>query len=227
MCATLGRGAPRVPGAPRARGTPGAQAYQARLVRHVRGTRRVCQVRLRTWRHTSEPCRPPPSLSKTNAQSRRGGHHGVWWACTHQAICQHPRRPFQKPLDRDHGVAARDPDLAAKFILNRFFDRDGGPAHSRQHAGTPAVPVKKQYKVLAGLTSMTHFSPKCTLYCFLTGMVGGGASGWLRMLRIWRQRVLCIVFYKRWLGGPLMVALFGSWLAAGRLGEGVFTNREQ
>ena len=64
--------------------------------------------------------RPPPSLSKTNAQSRRGGHHGVWWACTHQAICQHPRRPFQKPLDRDHGVAARDPDLAAKCILYCF-----------------------------------------------------------------------------------------------------------
>ena len=98
----------------------GPQAYQARLVRHCRGTRRVCQVRLRTWRHTSEPCRPPRSLSKTNAQSRRGGHHGVWWACAHQAICQHPRRPFQKPLDRDHGVAARDPDLAAKCILYCF-----------------------------------------------------------------------------------------------------------
>ena len=134
----------------------GPQAYQARLVRHCRGTRRVCQVRLRTWRHTSEPCRPPPSLSKTNAQSRRGGHHGVWWACTHQAICQHPRRPFQKPLDRDHGVAARNPDLAAKCILHCFFYRDGGRAHSRQHAGTPAVPVKNQYKVFAGLTCMTQ-----------------------------------------------------------------------
>ena len=141
MCATLGRGAPRANCAPGALGTPGAQECQARLVRrtrhvlnvrqvccmlqprqvrHVRGTRRVCQVRLRTWRHTSEPCRPPPSLSKTNAQSRRGGHHGVWWACTHQAICQHPRRPFQKPLDRDHRVAARDPDLAAKCILYCF-----------------------------------------------------------------------------------------------------------
>ena len=138
------RGAPCVPGAPRAPGAPGApeaQVCQARLgrqmhhvlhvgqvchvlqprqVRHARVVRRVCQVRLRTWRHTSEPCRPPPSLSKTNAQSRRGGHHGVWWACAHQAICQHPRRPFQKPLDRDHGVATRDPDLAAKCILYCF-----------------------------------------------------------------------------------------------------------
>ena len=45
---------------------------------------------------------------------------------------------------------------------------------------------------------------KCTLYCFLTGMVGGAASGWLRMFRIWRQSVFCIVFYKGWWGGVVM-----------------------
>eukprot|EP00959_Pyramimonas_sp_CCMP1952_P449460 9411189-Pyramimonas_sp.AAC.1 len=35
MCATPGRGPPRVPGGPRALGTPGARACQARLVRQM------------------------------------------------------------------------------------------------------------------------------------------------------------------------------------------------
>ena len=96
-------------------------ACSSRARRAMCGARAACAkcARARDSTHR-DTCRPPPSLSKTNAQSRRGGHHGVWWACTHQAICQHPRRPFQKPLDRDHGVAARDPDLAAKCILYCF-----------------------------------------------------------------------------------------------------------
>ena len=44
-----------------------------------------------------------------------------------------------------------------------------------------------------------NLEAECVLYCFLQGMVVGGDHG----------------------------ALFGAWLAAGRLGEGVFINREQ
>ena len=58
-----------------------------------------------------------------------------------------------------------------------FFDRDGGGALA--HAPTVEA--------------------ECVLYCFLTGMVGGGPA-WCR---------------------------HGSGLAAGRVGEGVFINREQ
>ena len=77
------------------------------------------------------------------------------------------------------------------------FDMDGGPAHSRQYAGTPRSPVKKQYKVIAGPTNMTQdVVPKCTLYRFFAREGGGGCYH-------------C------------------SWLAPGRLGEGVFINREQ
>ena len=69
---------------------------------------------------------------------------------------------------------------------------------------TTTIPVNKQYNALVGPTNMTQdFAPKCTLYCFLTGMVGGGVGGVPA-------------------SGP-----HGSWLAAGRLGEGVFINREQ
>eukprot|EP00959_Pyramimonas_sp_CCMP1952_P403863 8462697-Pyramimonas_sp.AAC.1 len=38
-------------------------------------------------------------------------------ACAQQAIRHHPRRPCQKPLVSDRGVAAHDPDLAARCIL--------------------------------------------------------------------------------------------------------------
>ena len=79
---------------------------------------RCARARDSTHRKTCRP--PPPSLSKTSAQSWGGAHHGVWWACTQQAICQHPRRPCQKPLESDRGVAADDPDSAAKCMLYCF-----------------------------------------------------------------------------------------------------------
>ena len=73
--------APAAPGAPRsghAQSVPGAPAHvTAHIGKHVG---------------------PPPSLSKTSAQSRRGAHQGVWWACTQQATCQHPCRPCKKHL---------------------------------------------------------------------------------------------------------------------------------
>ena len=54
------------------------------------------------------------------------------------------------------------------------FDRDGGDARSRQYAGTPAVPVKTHYEVLAGLTSMTqYFWPNMHFVLFF-GRDGGG-----------------------------------------------------
>ena len=95
--------APAAPGAPRsghAQSVPGAPA-------HVTA-------------HIGEHVGPPPSLSNTRAQSRRGAHHGVWWACTQQAICQHPRRPCRKTLESDRGVATHDPDFAAKCMLHCF-----------------------------------------------------------------------------------------------------------
>ena len=137
---------------------------------------------------------PPPSLSKTSAQSRRGAHHGVWWACTQQAICQHPRRPCQKPLESDRGAATHEPDLAAKCMLYCFC-QGWWPCAQQAICWHPAVPVKKQYEVLAGLTSMTQdFGPTCTLYCFLTGMAGGGA-----------HRVGCACFE---FGGKVCFVLF-------------------
>ena len=76
------------------------------------------------------------------------------------------------------------------------FDKDCGPTRTRQHEGTPTILDKKQYKVIAGHPRMAqYFAAKWTLYCFLSGMVGGGSH------------------------------CFG--LAPGRVGEGVFINREQ
>ena len=84
------------------------------------------------------------------------------------------------------------------FIL--VFDRDGGPAHTRQYASTPAIPVKTQYKVIAGRPHIGQILPQCALrIVFVTGMAGG----------FW-QGVLA------WVG-----------FVAGRVGEGVYTNKEQ
>ena len=93
--------------------------------------------------------------------------------------------------------------------------------------GTPAVPVKKQYKVFAGLTSMTQdFGPKCTLYCFLTGRWGGRIGLVAHAPNLEAECVLYCCFTRD--GGVCdHGALFCSWLVAGRLGEGVFINREQ
>ena len=57
--------------------------------------------------------------------------------------------------------------------LDLCLKRGRGPARTKQYEGTPAVPVKKQYKVIAGRPRMVqYFAAKCTLYCFLTGMAG-------------------------------------------------------
>eukprot|EP00959_Pyramimonas_sp_CCMP1952_P136115 2847835-Pyramimonas_sp.AAC.1 len=69
-------------------------------------------------------------------------------------------------MDSDRGVAAYDSDVAAKCIVYGIVDRDGGLAQSGQYEGSPAIPVNKQHKVLAGPTSMTRdFAPKCASYC--------------------------------------------------------------
>ena len=68
-----------------------------------------------------------------------------------------PAVPFQKPLDRDNGVAARDPDLAAKCIL--YCVSIGMVAvHTAGNmlAPPPSLSITNNYKVFAGLTSMTQ-----------------------------------------------------------------------
>ena len=106
--------------------------------------------------------------------------------------------PFSKLFGEKLTVVAGCPRRFGREVhCVLVFDMDGGPAHSRQYAGPPAVPVNKQYKVPAGPTNMTQvFAQKCTSYCFLTGMVGGGGR-------------------------------HGFGLEPGRLGERVFFNREQ
>ena len=123
--------APAAPGAPRsghAQSVPGAPA-------HVTA-------------HIGEHVGPPTSLSNTRAQSRRDAHHGVWWACTQQAICQHPRRPCQKPLESDRGVAADDPDSAAKCMLYCFL--------------TGMVALRTAGNMLAPLPSLSKNNTKCS-----------------------------------------------------------------
>eukprot|EP00959_Pyramimonas_sp_CCMP1952_P242868 5076612-Pyramimonas_sp.AAC.1 len=51
--------------------------------------------------------------------------------------------PVKKPLDSDRGMAAHDPDLAARCML---YCRGGSPAHTREYADTPAVLVKSDTK---------------------------------------------------------------------------------
>jgi hypothetical protein len=124
--------APAAPGAPRsghAQSVPGAPAHvTAHIGKHVGPS--------------------PPSLSKTSAQSRRGAHHGVWWACTQQAICQHPRRPCQKPLESDRVVAAYDPDSAAKCMLYCFL--------------TGMVALRAAGNMLAPPPSLSKNNTKCS-----------------------------------------------------------------
>ena len=86
------------------------------------------------------------------------------------AVYQWPARPASTPAVHVNKmtVIAGCPRRFGREVHFVFaFDMDGGPAHSRQYAGPPAALVKKQYKVPAGPTTMTHvFAPKCTLYGF-------------------------------------------------------------
>ena len=55
------------------------------------------------------------------------------------------------------------------------FVKDSAPVHTRQDAGTPTIPDKTQYKVIAGRPRMAnYFAAECTLYCFLIGLAWGG-----------------------------------------------------
>eukprot|EP00959_Pyramimonas_sp_CCMP1952_P108121 2260319-Pyramimonas_sp.AAC.1 len=63
----------------------------------------------------------PQPMSKASAPSRRGGHHGVWWACSQQAVSHLLRGPCQPPMDSDRGLAAHDPDLAPKCMMHYCF----------------------------------------------------------------------------------------------------------
>eukprot|EP00959_Pyramimonas_sp_CCMP1952_P081676 1706263-Pyramimonas_sp.AAC.1 len=99
MCATLGRGAPRVPGAdspraPRAPGVPHTPAVPgAPHSGHVQIVRCAC-ARGSTHR---EACRPPPLLSNS-------AHHCLVGLRT-AGHTPPPSYPCQKPLDSDRGVA--------------------------------------------------------------------------------------------------------------------------
>ena len=87
-------------------------------------------------------------------------------------------------------------------FVRLFFDADGGGSSILRAVRRAAVPVKKQYKVLAGPANMTHdFAPKCTLYCFVTRMVwmeeGGRRGAWLLVgCRVRRDTTHVISQYK-------------------------------
>ena len=73
------------------------------------------------------------------------------------------------------------------------------------------------------LAHAPDLEPKCILYCFLTGMVGGGRIGLAAHAPNLEAECVLYCFLQGMVGG----CPHGSWLAAGRLGEGVFINREQ
>ena len=78
-----------------------------------------------------------------------------------------------------------------------------------------------QGKVLAGPTNMTKYvAPKCTLYCFLQGKVLAWPT---HMTHDVAPKCTLYCFLQGMVGG----CYFWPWLAPGRLGEGVFINREQ
>ena len=93
-------------------------ACSSRARRAMFGARAACArcARARDSTHR-DTCRPPPSVSKTNAQSRRvaimvsgGPAHTRPYAST-------PRRPCQKQFDSDRGVPAHDPVSALCIVF--------------------------------------------------------------------------------------------------------------
>eukprot|EP00959_Pyramimonas_sp_CCMP1952_P115721 2419533-Pyramimonas_sp.AAC.1 len=69
-------------------------------------------------------------------------------------------------MHSDRGVPAHDPDLASKNLV---------PAHSKQYAGTLAVPVNN--KTARGPPGHDpRLCPKVDFTLCLTGMVGGVPS---------------------------------------------------
>ena len=107
---------------------------------------------------------PPPSLSKTNAKWSRGACVCSRFECKVYYVYIFTRMVGMRALSN---MAAPPPSSSksnAKWSRGAcacsrfggkvhsvwFFDRDGWPVRSEQYDGTPAVPVKNQFKVVAG-----------------------------------------------------------------------------
>ena len=154
------RGAPRVPRAPRTRC---ARQPRGPCVPGAPGAPNVLRVP-----HASSAPRARRAQSEPGAPVRVTAHIGK---------PLDPRHPGQKPMQNGGGVAIMVYGVHTRNHVALVFDRDCGPARTRQYEGTPTIPDKKQYKVIAGRPRMAqYFAAKWTLYCFLTGMVGGGGA---------------------------------------------------
>ena len=79
-----------------------------------------------------------------------------------------PAHTIKKTMRSDRGWPAHGPRFCHNvYVALFFFDRAGGPAHTRQYAGTPAVPVKTQCKMIAGCPrAVQYFAAMCASHCF-------------------------------------------------------------
>ena len=123
-------------------------------------------------------------------------------------------------------MAARDPDLAAKCILY-CFSAGMVAVHTAGNMLAPPPSLSNIIQSVRGAHEHDpRLCPKVYSVLFLGRDGGGGRIGLAAHAPNLEAECVLVLFFNRDCGGGAW-GRHGSWLAPGRLGEGVFINREQ